>query len=155
MYPGRELDAFVASKVMNVEKVHFKERTKDSDWIGIRPEERGRGFLPLKYYSTDIADAWEVVEELRSRDMTVDVHAYPKCRQWLKPPHKGAKASEWELRPATTFYQCTICWLLAEGIHEWVVICDPEGVTPAHAICLAALKAVEREYVDGRRIGRS
>lgn len=144
MDPGRELDALVASKIMGVEKVHFKERTSDSDWIGIRPDERGRGFLPLKYYSTDIADAWEVVEQLRSRDMSADIHAYPATRKWLKPPYKGAPVKEWELLLGSTFYQCTICTMLGEGIHEWVVICDPEGVTPAHAICLAALEAQRR-----------
>lgn len=145
MNPGRELDAQVAAKIMGIEKVHFKERTKDSDWIGIRPDERGRGFLPLKHYSTDISEAWEVVEQLRAREMSVDVHAYPVTRKWLKPPYKGAPAKEWKLLLGSTFYQCTICWMIAEGVHEWVVICDPEGVTPAHAICLAALEVSERE----------
>lgn len=51
---GRELDALVAEKVMGFEVTNYEP-------IGIR---KGGWILPIPNYSTEIKDAWEVVEKL-------------------------------------------------------------------------------------------
>lgn len=66
--PGRELDALVASKVMDLEigKTNFLI-------IGTRPKGSNLGYSTngIKPYSTDIAAAWEVLEKVFPKEVCV------------------------------------------------------------------------------------
>ena len=61
MSAGREMDALVAEKVMQ----HWVKRDVLMWQEGReRKEEYSEGFTTLAHYSTDIADAWTVVERM-------------------------------------------------------------------------------------------
>jgi len=76
MKPGRELDALVAEKVMGWKAVQVFD-LKDTDGTnianGITPYNIGQR---VPHYSTDIASAWEVVEEMQNNewDFTLKNH---------------------------------------------------------------------------------
>lgn len=136
MKPGIDLDLLVAEKVMGWTKGHIHEG--EVMMLPPNPSEN-EAYQSPPAFSTNLENAWEVVEKLRSMNLSIDVHAYPEGRKWLKP---NEDESEWVLTPATTFYQSTIC---KEEDHGgcWFVLCDAEGTNPAHAICLAALEALK------------
>jgi hypothetical protein len=121
--PGRELDALIAEKVF-----------KNLEPMDVVP-------LHIPHYSTDIAAAWLVVEKLRELNFSSDVSSYPTSRKWLKPPHEGALASSWTLQTTKECYQCCITRYEVD-FGGWIVVCDPVADTAPHAICLAALKAM-------------
>ncbi len=107
MIPGRELDALVAEKVMDM----------DSELLAVcrsyvsLESAYAQACNPLPRYSTDIAAAWLIVEKLDL--LTGEYLGKNKHGEWvILDPNWGA--------PTET----------------------PPGTTPAHAICLAALKAV-------------
>lgn len=62
---GRPLDCLVVEHVMGWKEV------KDSlhGWTGLAPA--GWGRFPVPFFSTDIAEAWEVVDKLRAEDCQV------------------------------------------------------------------------------------
>lgn len=70
---GRELDALVAEQVMGwkrVEKGHvYFWRTKEmvAELLREHPDVLAVDYFPCPYFSTEIAAAWEVVEELARR----------------------------------------------------------------------------------------
>lgn len=145
MNPGRELDLLVAEKVMKLKvsqvegilgMTKYIVEDDNDDWTV--------GFLKdtLPRYSTNIEDAYKVIEKIRSLGFSISTHSYPEERQWLATPYEGAKASEWKLEKGTIYYQCQIDRYDPEYC-GWVVDCDPCGESPAHAICLAALKTTE------------
>lgn len=99
MKPGRDLDAFIAEKVMG---------------------EKNDGTLHLwvPRYSLSMDAAWEVVEKL-----TVTT------KQWLRlEQHPTGCTATFELSGA------------GDKDAEW----SAEAITAPHAICLAALKAVDK-----------
>lgn len=124
--PGRELDALVAEKVMGL-KINWDETTPCplcgdvGRFCGARMwcSHDGWYYSQYKNYSTDIAAAWEVVEKL---------------------PFSG--------RP---YIHLGLCDTYTDS-PRWFVEVDLDGPfkrvlvkadTAPHAICLAALKAVE------------
>lgn len=131
MKPGRELDAWVAEKVMgwvDVSKEHHWNYIRGcsagwpDEYSGLPPDgytgddEFKRDYRRIPNYSTSIADAWVVVEKLAS--------TYLFCLE--------NSGSFWVAdfgRSADRRAQCTA------------------GTAP-HAICLAALKAVGYERVE-------
>lgn len=134
MEAGRELDALVAEKVMGLMRFQTSEgRTnwRGEKWVqwyhadGQQPSCYGMtgspSPSPLPKYSTDIAAAWELVEKLNllggEREM-VRRHDYSK----------GYEVYEIIERPP-------------QGMGHSEIIGRAKGA--AHAICLAALKAVE------------
>lgn len=65
---GRELDALIAERVMGWTSVHYDGPTDRAryKWLGIPPD--GRTYqTEVRYFSTDIAAAMEVVERLREQ----------------------------------------------------------------------------------------
>jgi hypothetical protein len=114
--PGRELDALVAERVMGWSS---ESRTA---WCAQDPRsylriqwKNGQGFeRELPRYSTDIADAWEVVES-------------PHFDAWMVGRNANGKWHVWNP------YECVV---VAYGDTAPHAIC-------LAAICLAALKAVE------------
>ena len=75
----REIDRLVAEKVMGWEEVKENDFIKrpDVDFIGKAPDrfcEDAWSILPN--YSTDISDAWEVVEQLREKELYVDIDTF-------------------------------------------------------------------------------
>lgn len=142
MEPGPELSAAVAEKIMgwNNPCVH------EGELMMLHPNPTpSSSYCPPDSFSIDLTAAWEVVEKLRGQGYSIDVHAYPEGRKWLKPLSEGAPAREWKMVPETThFYQCTITALPLE-MGCWVVVADCVGLTSAHAICLSALEAKTRK----------
>ena len=108
--PCRELDALVAEKVMGLHVYNFELVCEESGIKSIDKLQRiGR---PLLHYSTSIADAWLVVEEL-SGQFAVNLSCTSQPVRWL-----------------CEFSRSENVWFNAHGR------------TPAEAICLAALKAI-------------
>lgn len=119
MKPGRELDALVGEKVMNGKR-HIEHSVLAVD-ISAKTYTMGGG-LEYPRYSTDIAAAWEVVEKVGRT-----WHGFHFLLQWTEP--------SW----------CSPQW--EAGWYEWSYgevesRAKGSGGTPAHAICVAALKAV-------------
>ena len=127
MKAGRELDAMVAEKVMGWIWV------KDNHGVHIEPgsvddcdcKSHAGGNECLPYYSTNIAPAWEVVEKLAASE------------DWDEHPFEIHKNYNFKPTWTASFDDYT-----HEGWSE---------VSAAHAICLAALKAVESGTEAGLR----
>ena len=123
MEAGRELDALIAKKVFGCPVVYKDDRP----WCGCKDEEHATWWHEikhdLKWYSTDLEEAWEVVEKIK-RD-----HAKDPYGDDFFLRQDGAK------------------WVAGFGTdapHEnFGSDPDSEGTadTVPHAICLAALKA--------------
>jgi hypothetical protein len=140
---GRELDKLIAESVMDLETGSIGDRLIVMT-VGGCGTHACQKLHPktMPEYSTDIAAAWEVVEKLRLSGLTVDINAYPENREWLEPPYEGAKAQEWKLTKSATYYMCRIS-KYNEDFAAWVCYTEDEGDSPAHAICLAALKTIK------------
>lgn len=68
MNAGRKLDRLIAARVMGLGRARYVRREPfGSDWM------LGTGNNVLPHYSTDIAAAWEVREELFRRGLVYDV----------------------------------------------------------------------------------
>ena len=139
--PGRELDALIAEKVMGYHRHTLKEfidmgytHVEDDTGLYLTPDKEipepfncydenlvgGLNILTLGIlnYSTSISAAWEVVEKLNYLDFVVsrDIN------------------SDWQ------------CELYRDNINNNSQICmNAWAKTAPAAICLAALKAVEKE----------
>ena len=117
MKPGRELDALVAEKVMGYDHGIAGCRWCQKDITGSDPYPRRNPHFD--HYSTDIKAAWEVVDK---------GHLYGDCiRQW---PRDGEMV--WQIGSPW--------WDLGRRDGGFLVIAEAD--TAAHAICLAALKAI-------------
>lgn len=126
--PGRELDALVAEKVMGLRV----KRNRITGLMTVDPDsgntERGLHPVasivpPLHRYSTDISAAWEVVEKIVSLT----------CDESFHLDSLGFDGEEW---------RC-ILWQINDE-KSWSLRVVGEAATAPEAICLAALKAVER-----------
>jgi len=115
----RELDALVAEKV-----TEFVVWPEGHELIPASYSHTRTDLVP--HYSTSIADAWQVVEEV-SRQHEIYVSGYK---------------DRWEATVVRLKIECTHC---SSHSHEYI---DAEAETAPLAICLAALKAVgvEVEY---------
>lgn len=115
MIAGRDLDILIA------EKVFGHTLPKHDDGTAWDPDVAG-----VSEYSTDIACAWEVVDKLQSRPdspRTGDFKLSTPGDIWIA---EWSEWSDWFEGKGTIFYQA-------------------EAETAPHAICLAALKAVEKK----------
>lgn len=139
MKPGRELDALVAKNIFGWKRREPAEcENPDIDdrgwaacetcgWTGNWDKEEmehhldTRGSEP-KYYSIDIAAAWEIVRHLRATTSCVFQFATPEDGD------SGQKFRAIFLKK----------WWDDRSPYEW-----PGGETEAHAICLAALEWVK------------
>lgn len=129
MKPGRELDALVAEKVMGWLKgkrtyisPYGPEHNYDFEqWIN---EDEIEKELPA--YSTNILAAWEVIEHLKdNRRIFYCIEQHPFAEEptvWLFDADKVPEGM-----------------VIADHAAKWNVT----AATIPHAICLAALKAVE------------
>jgi hypothetical protein len=129
MNAGRELDALVAEKVMGWKPDPARCRLCGwplSDGM-CTPDNCSLRPLPIvpydipPDYSTDIAAAWQVVEHLRERDIWLD-----------------SLEQKWESEMTRVIFG----WRDPE---RGALFAQEMGDTPAHAICLAALRAVGME----------
>lgn len=143
MRPGRELDALIAEKVMGIEVVIHPERYlliagDGGDFFGknfvttilchnqtFEKHSPGKTIKILPYYSTNIPDAWAVVEKLRSLNGG-DVGEFRLT--WSGHKKDGYVFRIWE------------------NDLPQVDLKDFEGESAPHAICLAALKAMGVNY---------
>lgn len=160
MKPGRELDAVVAEKVMGwtqcdstVRWPKWEHGDPGDDWTEVDQEWcRGDGAppenryikKPIPRYSTSIADAWLVVEELGNDGnypfiLTVDRYGGTYCNgPWLAS--FGVFMDEYQGGPLGDDVDAAYYWRNAHAIAS--------GETASHAICLAALKAGGYELVE-------
>lgn len=76
MKAGRELDALIAEKVMGVHPFDVREGT-------------------VRTYTTNIADAWLVVDRLERMDIEVKITIFPKAatRVDFKDYHTGSEGT--------------------------------------------------------------
>lgn len=98
LLPGQELDDLIARKV-------FK-RYPNSDL---------KGWVP---YSSNIADAWDVLEFMRRQEMAINLYAFSPS---IRTQHS---------------WKCTIQ-------RDLTTTFTAMGKTAEHAICLAALKVID------------
>jgi hypothetical protein len=115
--PGRELDALIAEKVMGL--ILERDCTVQNVVTGVYLVSRNPfQVAEIPHYSTSIADAWEVVEKLESDGFLPSMYSN----------------EEWEVE-------------FNKNDGRFLQSADTVGfgraLTAAHAICLAALKAVE------------
>jgi hypothetical protein len=113
--PGRELDALVWQALNGQEVNVLKCRYVGGD---IQPHAGyPAGHISPPHYSTDIAAAWEVVEKM--------LEAYSGVEIYLENER---------------------CEVHCDGARdEWDDLVYIRGDTAPHAICIAALKAMEAE----------
>lgn len=130
MNPGRELDALVAEKVMGL-----KNQNDIND--SYRPYGSIRG--DIKYYSTSIEAAWQVINSSKKY-----LWKFRREIEWVNVGGKidpdRPPINEEDLQKANTYG----CWkyLVTPGVaftKDSVTGCSYRSM--AHAICLAALKA--------------
>ena len=113
---GRELDALIAEKVMHL---FSEELGHNCDHHNYGPQmhceacDRDTVNCQIPPYSTSIAAAWEVVEKV----------LYP--RGWYLVPMPKTDGKDWGVFEGDDLFEVAI------------------GDSAPHAICLAALKAVE------------
>jgi hypothetical protein len=125
--PGRELDALIATKVMGW---HHVERLK-SGYVGTSKD--NNAWVPLPNYSTDIAAAWLVVEQVLSA-------------LGERGPRGGRRVGIFKLfqsysEGGRVFYVAQFRTTRNKKILHF----NGSEATVAYSICLAALKAVENE----------
>jgi hypothetical protein len=120
MNPGRELDRLVAEKVFGHKVVEFKPFGR-IDWAIM--DEKAQ-LVPVPRYSEHIACAWELVEHMRQRQVC-DVFSLfgpsDESDLWFATFEKKWHGHDMSIK----------------DIYDRV-----SGVAAPHAICLAALKAV-------------
>lgn len=120
MTPGRELDALVAEKVFGAKDIQWSKRLKNlltgEEFLDpfYKFESQTR-YVPK--YSTDIAAAGPILEKFKAEgNYKLEISAYPKDGIWtIKAYHRDGYSK----------------------------LCTTSASTIAHAICLAALKALE------------
>lgn len=144
---GREMDVLVAEKVMGWRVEHVPPIDKNDVWV-TRLYRDGEEVTHLAgkrttadlvfavpHYSTNIADAWMVVEKIHAGITNVSGDGLRSDLNYLTLSvlsRYGATAASFDLE---------------ELPYDWFEDMTPypfaaRGDTPAHAICLAALKAV-------------
>ena len=111
MKPGRDLDALIAEKIF--EDTGLRDALADNTEWGMN-----------NHYSTDIADAFEVVEALRSQGFTFVLGTFESKNGIPMVPTSDMRA-------------------MFAKVNQRVVMVP--GDSPAHAICMAALEAL---YID-------
>lgn len=129
MKPSRELDAIIAEKIMGWGPIDID---LNGNPVGINP------LYPNKYkchiipkYSTSIAAAWEIIEKLKTMVLSIEVSIYTKPRTS-------------QITSIEETCQCNIFEFKKE-FEWWTPQFGVIGTTPAHAICLAALRVIERK----------
>lgn len=116
MKPGRELDALISSRVMGDNRAQAEDA---SGYLFIHDQPlivTDRGLSVMSHYSTDIAAAWLVVEKIKEEYS-------------LTLSYEDDREGKWE------------CYLENEDLE--VSHISARSDSPAHAICLAALKILE------------
>jgi hypothetical protein len=124
--PGRNLDALIAEKVFSYRRFqrHWQQGAHRGLTEGWLTKDDIKLAGPLPNYSTDIAAAWEVVEKLSTKYFMIET------RVFNNQPYQS---------------QCLILKtgkpMPEDDLSDWIV---ETGDTLPHAICLAALKAVDK-----------
>lgn len=137
MKPGRELDALIAEKVMELKDVRRQTQGWHTDQLMHGPVRVGGVASMVPDYSTNIGDAWMVVEKLKNVICSGEGFR-PEFE--LICSEDNIDAQGWQ----AVFYDRhgSGAWHDYKGRDkEWPHF-SAYGETAPHAICLAALKAV-------------
>lgn len=135
MKPGRELDALIAREVFKEQVVsktlkngHTRCTIGEPDWYDIQGDMQLANSVPA--YSDDIKDAWEIVTQLTL--VAKDALSGYNPQLELQSYERDADYQGW----CAIFYD-------RFGKTKWKNCINlAYGETPAHAICLAALKVL-------------
>ena len=124
MTPGRELDALVAERVMGWKIAeHYPYGGSHGGIPNANGTLRGVYIRSVPFYSTDIAAAWGVVEHIFSEGLG------------------GVAVDRYNVEMIHPDYGVWVCCIvMRKDLQPSISI---NGDTAPHAICLAALKAVE------------
>lgn len=136
--PGRLLDALVHDVVMNLKVPYDFDPKKVETQFGCNTC-GSSGFLSaqdLPFYSTDIAAALAIVYHMTAHPDSGESIGYEPDFQL-----------RWDIR-CTDTKQWTADFYDGHSKRKWgnLAIKTYSQISPAHAICLAALKAVKNEY---------
>lgn len=121
--PGRELDALIAEKVMGLDVIISTHEYNKLNDVGTASSRE-----PIKSYSTNISAAWEVVEKFNRGDYNEKMVSCCIDIEICDCPIGDFKDGNWV---SVSIYSPSQIKVQAFG------------KTAPHAICLAALKAVE------------
>jgi hypothetical protein len=140
MKAGKELDALIAEKIMGLVKVPYNDPTRfyyleaeSCPTCGYDGKfwDANQNSYEIPPYSTVIASAWEVVEQMHS-------HAKPVLE--LFAPQQDYSNEKWRARFSRKW------WLDGSGYDH-----TEEGDTAPEAICKAALAFFDPDYADPRK----
>jgi hypothetical protein len=124
---GRELDALVAEKVFGRDVAWWAKPTREPYFKGISGDWVTQTTVP--HYSTDIVAAIEIFSALRKRGWVyLTIQSLPEA----------AVAPEWD-----DDYMVVAWWAEFSRYRSPVEVHSDDCETPALAVCLAALKAVD------------
>lgn len=134
--PGRELDAMVW-QALNGEEINLLAcRHVDGDWQPYAGYPVGHISPPP--YSTDIAAAWEMVERMKQLASERDTDTF------------GLKLVHWDTVEGVDYWAASFSytsdtdWFMKHSIADLSVSAkSAEALTAPHAICLAALAALQ------------
>jgi hypothetical protein len=130
---GRELDALVAERVMGWSEIDPKGTAMINDRSGQWSHDTVLGFSPndtvpeiVPHYSTDIAAAWLVVDAMTDDDSSINDKKYSFGLEYSSVVDWVADFTPRRSHPLAREYEAF----------------RTTGSDAAHAICLAALKAI-------------
>ena len=129
MQAGRELDKLVAENVMGWRECKVGIEQDIKGLVGFGLDRQGQFRRSFPEYSTNIADAWLVVEEMAKRSNALALQA------------PGSTDMNEAYRDFTR-------WTADFDTNNIRVHTEAEGDTAPHAICLAALRIVRYSFPE-------
>ena len=143
MKPGRELDALIQEQVFGYTHTTRKRKHRSKGLVDVECWMKGDHLMwSPEPYSTDISAAWEVVEKLKTDfafELSGGNHGNGTYQSMY--PYRD-HSRRWTASLHTHTGGPTILDVKIERASE------EKGETPAHAICLAALKAVSDKSIS-------
>jgi len=133
MKPGRELDLLIDIKIIGGT---YNPAEQCIDGYGCLKH------LTIPHYSTDIAAAWKVVDYLIEKKMSITVTCLPIGElKWFfdDPPPYNKPSGEKR-------FVCNIAEVRPNLDKQAIIVGSEYGESTPHAICLAALKAVNYNF---------
>lgn len=132
--PGNELNILIHEKIMGLDPDRKHHYAGDYPGICIYCGKLGplSDYLCIKNYSTNIADAWEILEKI---PMTISAY--------------GAPIAAGEYLNKGWYEDQKYKWKAEAKLENETLYCNSisaYGLTGPHAICLAALKAVRQPH---------
>jgi hypothetical protein len=123
---NREIDKLIAEKIMNLENVRYQKQGYHWDLVYGPNKMAGVASL-VPFYSTDMNDAFKVVEVLEKKRITLELTRISEDLRYKQPG------------PSVWFARFLKCFVDTQIFYPEVA----ETESAAEAICLAALKIIK------------